>query len=223
MNTPYAIPGFSDPFSSLSHLVGAFVFLGLSYPLIRSGRGDTWKLLALSIFSFACVFMLSMSGIYHLLAPESQAKTVLHRLDHSAIFILIVSTMTPIHQILFRGFMRWGWLVIIWTIAISSLTLKVVFFDSFPQWLGLTMFLSLGWLGIITGSIIAYKKGWGYVRLIVLGGIAYTAGAMLEFFNQPVLIHRIVGPHELFHVAVLLGLGLHWRFIYNIAQPKRND
>jgi channel protein (hemolysin III family) len=63
------------------------------------------KLASLGIFSFASVFMLSMSGVYHLLSPEGLPRLVLQRIDHSAILVLIVSTMTPVHQILFKGFM----------------------------------------------------------------------------------------------------------------------
>jgi len=108
MHVPYPIPGFSDPFSSLSHLLGAFIFLVLSFPLLKSGKGNLLRSIALSVFSFASVFMLSMSGVYHLLSPDGEARVILQRLDHSAIFVLIVGTMTPVHLILFRGFMCWG-------------------------------------------------------------------------------------------------------------------
>jgi uncharacterized protein (TIGR00369 family) len=31
----------------------------------------------------------------------------------------------------------------------------------------------------------------------------------------------VIGPHELFHVAVLIGLGCHWHFIWEIAGEAR--
>ena len=181
MQALYPIPGFSDPFNSLSHLLGAGVFLVLSIPLLRSGWGDVCKFLALGIFAFAAVFMLSMSGVYHLLSPDGAARSVLQRLDHSAIFVLIVGTMTPIHQIVFKGFMRWGWLLLVWVIAITALTLKTIFFASFPEWLGLVLFLSLGWLGVVTAWIIWYRRDIP-MKLLVFGGVAYTIGAMLDFW-----------------------------------------
>ncbi|WP_136810118.1 PAQR family membrane homeostasis protein TrhA [Desulfosediminicola flagellatus] len=217
MHVPYPIPGFSDPFSSLSHLVGAFIFLVLSIPLLRSGKGNLLRLFALSVFSFASVFMLSMSGVYHLLSPEGEARTVLQRLDHSAIFVLIVGTMTPIHLILFRGFMRWGWLIMVWVIAITSIVLKNIFFTSFPDWLGLVLFLSLGWGGAVTAGILWYQRSLKFISMLIWGGLAYTAGAVLEFIQQPVIIPGVLGPHELFHVAVLVGLSLHWKYIYGIV------
>ena len=44
---PYEIPGFADPFSSISHLLGAAVFAALSVPLVRKGlrarHEDGWR------------------------------------------------------------------------------------------------------------------------------------------------------------------------------------
>lgn len=217
MNETYSILGFSEPFSSLSHLLGAGAFLWLSFPLLRLGWGNFQKFMALGVFSLASVFMLAMSGVYHLLPSEGEAKEILQRLDHSAIFILIVGTMTPVHQLLFKGFMRWGWLVLVWLIALITLTLKNIFFASFPEWLGLTLFLSLGWLGAVSGVILWYRKGSSFIKPLLMGGLAYTAGAVLEFVEQPLLIRGVLGPHELFHIAVLIGLSCHWKFIYRIA------
>jgi channel protein (hemolysin III family) len=218
VNDTYPIPGFSEPFSSLSHLLGAGVFLVLSFPLLRLGLGNFPKFIALGIFSFASIFMLSISGVYHLLSPDGAARVVLQRLDHSAILILIVGTMTPIHQILFKGFMRWGWLLLVWLIAITTLTLKNVFFTSFPEWLGLVLFLGLGWFGAVSGGLLWYRKDKSFIKLLLIGGLAYTVGAILEFVEQPLLIRGVLGPHELFHIAVLIGLGFHWKFVYDIAR-----
>lgn len=218
MYIPISIPGFNDPVSSITHLLGAGIFFALSFPLMKLGTGRIWKTAALGVFCFSSVLLLSVSGIYHLLSPTGEARIIFKHLDHSAIFILIVGTMTPIHQILFKGFMRWGWLVIIWTIAVTTITLKNVFFTNFPDWLGLSLFLGLGWLGIVTGGIVWYKQDFTFVKLILYGGLAYTIGAILEFLHAPVIIPGVVGAHELFHIAVLFGLGMHWKFIYTIAK-----
>jgi channel protein (hemolysin III family) len=217
---PTSIPGFNDPVSSISHLLGAAVFFALSFPLLKLGRGNLWKTAALGVFCFASVLLLLVSGIYHLLSPEGEARIIFKHLDHSAIFVLIVATMTPIHQILFKGFMRWGWLIFIWVIAITTLTLKNVFFSSFPEWLGLSLFLGLGWLGVVTGGIVWYKQDFAFVKLLLYGGLAYTIGALLEFSKSPIIIPSIVGSHELFHITVLIGLAMHWKFIYGIAKSS---
>ncbi|QBQ55048.1 PAQR family membrane homeostasis protein TrhA [Nitrosococcus wardiae] len=215
MNETDLISGFNEPFSALSHLLGAGVFLLLSFPLLRLGGGNLPKLMALGVFALASVFMLSVSGIYHGLSPKGG---ILQRLDHSAIFILIVGTMTPIHQMLFQGVMRWGWLLLVWLIAITALTLKNVFFTSFPEGWGLALFLGLGWLGAVSVGILWYREGSAFIKPLLAGGLAYTVGAVLEFAGQPLFLREILGPHELFHLAVLIGLGFHWKFIYTMAR-----
>src|SRR5690606_15932964 len=65
-----SIPGFSDPFASLSHLLGAVIFLAMSFFLVRRGAGSTARVVSLAIFSFGAIFLLSISGTYHLLDPD---------------------------------------------------------------------------------------------------------------------------------------------------------
>jgi channel protein (hemolysin III family) len=213
----YPIPGFSDPVSSLTHLTGAGVFALLAFPLLRRGRGDRARVAFLGVYAFSCVFLLVMSGVYHLLAPGGAGRTVLARLDHGAIFVLIAGTFTPVHGILFHGVSRWGSLLFLWAVTAAVVTLKTIFFNDLAEWVGLSLYLGLGWTGVASGGVLWARYGWLFVRPLVQGGAAYTMGAVLEFLRWPVLIPAVVGPHEVFHVAVLLGVGLHWRFVSQIA------
>ena len=210
------LPGLTEPFSSLTHLLGAVLFLMLGVWLVRRTRGDRWRAFACGLYVATVVFLLCMSGIYHML-PDGPWRELLRRLDHAAIFSLIVGTMTPVHQILFRGFMRWGWIALIWIMAVAAITLKVLMFSGLPEWIGLTLYLFMGWLGLITAALLWSRRGQGYIRLMAAGGIAYTVGAISEFIHWPVLWPGIIGSHELFHVAVLIGLGFHWWLIHRIA------
>jgi channel protein (hemolysin III family) len=213
----YPIPGFSDPVSSLTHLVGAGVFALLTPSLLRRGGGDPWRAASLGVFAFSTVLLLSLSGTYHLLSPGSAGRAVLHRLDHGAIFVLIAGTFTPVHGILFRGAWRWGALLLVWTLAIAGVTLKSVFFNETPEWLGLSCYLGMGWLGVVSGAEVCRRHGARFVRPLVLGGAAYTAGAVFEFLRWPVAVPGVVGPHEVFHALVLLGAALEWRFVWLFA------
>jgi channel protein (hemolysin III family) len=212
-----SIPGFSDPVSSLTHLAGAAVFAWLGFSLVLRGRGDLRRAASLGVFAFSCVLLLSISGTYHLLAPGGEARDVLQRLDHAAIFVLIAGSFTPVHTILFRGAWRWGMLGVIWTVAIAALTLKMLYFDSIPEWLGLAMYLTFGWLGVLSWTVLARRFGIRRVMLALWGALAYTAGALADFLHWPTLVPGIVGPHELFHVAVLAGISCHWLFIRRYA------
>ena len=212
-----SIAGFSDPVSSLSHLAGAAVFAVLAVVLLHRARGDTGRMTSLWVFALSCVLLLSFSGVYHLLAPGTDERALLKRLDHAAIFVLIAGSFTPVHVILFRGAWRWGMLTIVWGAAVAGLVLKTVFFSTVPESLGLSMYLGLGWLGIFSGIALARRYGMRFIQPILWGAVAYTAGAVFEFLRWPVLLAGVVGPHELFHLAVLAGISCHWAFILRIA------
>jgi channel protein (hemolysin III family) len=100
-----AIPGFAEPFSSLSHLVAGALFGVQAVPLMRRGVRSadaarrwrqTGRVLSLAIFAASAVLLLAMSGAFHLLGRGGAARHVFQRLDHAAIFILIAGTFTPI-------------------------------------------------------------------------------------------------------------------------------
>lgn len=215
--TVYDLPGFHDPFSSISHLVGAVVFLFLGYGLLLRGRGDRNRLIYLGIYAFSCVFLFSMSGVYHMMTRDSAARAVMCRLDHNAIFILIAGTFTPGHGLLFRGPLRWGPLTLIWTAAVCGITLKSVFFNDVPEWIGLALYLALGWLGAFSGALLWQRFGYRFVAPLLWGGVAYSIGGMLDILNWFVLVPGVIHAHELFHVAVLIGALLHWRWVWSFA------
>jgi len=216
-----SIPGFSEPVSSLTHLAGAVVFAILSAFLIARGRGDARRVMSLAVFAFSCVLLLSFSGVYHLLSPGTPARSVLMRLDHAAIFVLIAGSFTPVHVILLRGLWHWHLLAWIWVAAFAGVVLKTMYFEVTPEWLGLLMYLGLGWLGLISTVALARRSGVRFILPLVWGALAYTIGAVAEFLGWPMLVAGIVGPHEVFHLAVLAGISFHWAFILGIAGDDR--
>jgi len=226
---PIAIPGFADPFSSLSNLVGALVFAVLSVPLLRKGlrthhglgRGaGVGHVASLAIFAGSAVMLLSFSGVYHMLGPGGPARAVLQRLDHAAIFVLIAGTFTPIHAILFRGPWRWGMLAFVWTLAAAGVTLKSVFFTQTPPALGLSLYIGMGWVGVVSTVLLARRLGVRPVLPLAFGGVVYTAGAVIDGVGAPVIIPGTIRAHELFHIAVLLGLALQWWFVWRTADVR---
>lgn len=211
------IPGFSEPFSCWSHFLTAamaFVFL---VQLIYRGRGSVLRVGSLAVYGVCAIYLFSMSGVYHLLEPGGIPRGVFQRLDHSGIWAMIAGTFTPMHIILFRGFWRWGVLLVVWSIAITGLVLEVVFFADFPEWLSLMLYLGLGWVGLLT----YYRSNKFYdkrlVKFIFLGGIFYSVGGVAEFLRWPVIVSGVIGPHEVFHIFVMLGAYSHFLFIYKIC------
>jgi channel protein (hemolysin III family) len=159
-----------------------------------------------------------MSGVYHMLAEGSAARAVLGRLDKAAIFVLIAGTHTPVQGIFFRRLARWGGLAAMWAVAATGITLFSVFYERLPHGLGTAVYLALGWIAGSAGLVVWRRFGTSEVWLLFLGGLAYTAGALSLGLGWPTLIPRVVGPHELWHVAVLVAMALHWTFVFRHAR-----
>lgn len=215
--------GFADPFSSWSHLISGLVAAWGTYFLVNKGQGNSWRVLSLCVYSFTLVFLFSMSGVFHLLPRETLGRDVFQRLDHAAIWCLIAGTFTPIHAILFRGLWRWLILLLIWSVAITGLVLEVVFFKTFPEWLALTFFICLGWVGFL--SHYKFRKFYPEQspRLIVLGGLSYTIGAVIDFKRWFIIWPQYLGSHEIFHLFIMLGAAFHWAFVYKWANHPVSD
>ncbi|MCK9635293.1 MAG: hemolysin III family protein [Methylobacter tundripaludum] len=131
MSAIYPILGFTHPLSSITHLLGAIFFAYQATLMFRQEKGSTIRIISLAVFSGSCIFLLLVSGVYHLLPTTGAAHTVFQRLDHAAIFLVIAGTFTPIHCILFTGFLRWGFLAIVWVLAISGLIVKTIFLQQY--------------------------------------------------------------------------------------------
>ena len=216
---PFA--GFGEPLSSVTHLAAAAAFAWLAVKLIRRGAGHAGRVFALTIYSVAVVFQLIVSGVYHLLPPSSVANGVLLRIDHAAIFFLIAATFTPVHGILFRGAWRWGFLTFIWIAAISGIVLKTIFSAQTPLWFGASLYVGLGWVGLLSGILAWRRFGFRSMAPMLYGGLAYTGGLLLEWAMAGAdvlqIIPGVLGGHELFHLAVIAGIAIHWRMIYGFA------
>jgi len=120
-------------------------------------------------------------------------------------------------MILFTGWERWFPLILIWTAAAVGIMLRVVFPESLPHALGTAYFILMGWAGAGSAVLVWRRFGTTLIKPLFWGGVAYTVGAILLELRWPVILPGVVGPHELWHVAVLVGLGLHWRFAFQIA------
>ena len=157
--------------------------------------------------------MLAISGVYHSLERGCSARIVMQRMDYFAIWLLIAGTFTAVHGIMFSGMWRGGLLTFIWSYAAIAVLLQALWFRTFSGVHGLILYLGLGWIGLFSIFKLGRQLGFSAVRPMWYAGIIYSAGAILEAIGQPVLIHRWVGPHEIFHAAVIAGVALHWTFI----------
>lgn len=209
--------GIANPMSSMSHLAGMIVFLVLSFFMLQSARGSRQRFWYSFVFALAAVFMLTMSSIYHIFEVGFLAREIMLRVDVASIFILIAATFTPIHGVLFTGWKHWGMLGILWSIAIVGATLRIIFFENIPDVVGIGIFLAMGWIGAISAYQLFHDYGAHVVFPVIMGGVLYSIGAVINAADWPVMIDKVWGPHETFHLFVLAALGTHWSLIAKIA------
>ncbi len=220
MENWYSISGFADPMSSLSHLVGLVAFFLLSFFLIGSAMGQRAPRGAVAFttqFVVAVLLLLSMSFVYHMQGVGTTARSVMLRLDVAAIFVLIASTFTAIHGLVFSGWHRWGMIALLWSITVTGISLRTVFFESIHPIIGDGIFLLMGWLGLFSTWMLWRLYRWRAVKPVMAGGLCYTVGAIINSVGKIIVVDRVWGPHETFHLLVLAGIGCHWVFIWNLA------
>jgi len=218
------MPPLTDPVAALTHTVGAIAFAIFAVPLIRRGRGAPVRRGALIVFASTAVLLLSASAAFHAMPSGAAARAALQRVDHAAIFLLIAGTFTGIHAILFTGPLRWGVLAFVWIGAVSGVVVKLIYFETMPEALGVGLYLAFGWFGALTMIAVWRLHGGRHTVQLIVAGLAYTIGAVFELTNWPTLVPGLIGPHEAFHIAVIVGLGVFWMFIYQIAgeiPPRR--
>lgn len=214
MADPVPFLGVADPISTLTHLGGAVLFTLLGVRLAVAARSNPLHFTAIVIYVAGVVFALAMSASFHSIARHTGARQLMMVVDHAAIFFLIAASYTPVHVIRFsQVWMRWGVLGIVWAAAIAGIIAKSIFFDEIPEWVGLSLYLGLGWAGLITVTGLYFSTGLKPLYSLLGGALAYTIGAALDFAGVPTLVAGVLGPHEVFHLFVLLGIALHWHYI----------
>lgn len=211
----YSLLGFEDPINSWTHLFGALAVGILLVKLFnKEGIGRRYPV-PIIIYGVSSIFLLSMSGIYHLLPRETTARYVLRILDHAGIFLLIAGTLIAVHEALFSGLMKWGVIILASMIAALGITFGTIYFDELPTYMTHSVFLAFGWLGLVSIIGIWKLKKTISVKYLIYGGLAYTFGAIIDWIQYPILISGYFGAHELFHIGVLIGVTYHWLFLLN--------
>ncbi|HEU5163101.1 MAG TPA: hemolysin III family protein [Thermoanaerobaculia bacterium] len=200
--------------NAVTHGVGvALAIAGLTLLVVFSAlRGDALAVAACTTFGITLVLLYTASTLYHSI-PHPRAKSALRIFDHSAIYLLIAGTYTPITLVSLRGPLGWSLLVIIWTLAVLGVVLGFVV----KKRKGLvTAILSviMGWIAVAAIKPLFAAMESGGLVLILLGGIAYTGG--IAFYGWK----RLPYNHAVWHLFVLAGSAFHYFAVLFYVIPK---
>lgn len=198
-----------EPVNGLTHFFAAIVAaIGLVILLIV-GWSTPAKIISLLIYGVSLIGMFSASAAYHMVRAKDKALEVFRKIDHSAIYLLIAGTYTPICVNAFSGFWKWGMLAIIWSLALIGIGVKIFIIKS-PRWLNAGIYLVMGWLAFAAvGEMLATLPAWALTWLIV-GGVIYTLGAVVYITKIMNFWPGVFGFHEVWHIFVILAALAHY-------------
>jgi len=219
MDLPPGFP-FRDPVSALTHFGFVLPAVYVTLLLCRLTRDDRTKRLSLAVFGASMILLYTASGLYHTIPLPRRSPTVevFRRLDHSAIYVLIAGTYTPVFAVLLRGRQRAILLMAVWGFALAGIAAKWLL-PYPPEGLTIALYLALGWLAVVPARSIFRAVGGRGIAWGLAGGLCYTIGAMFEYARWPVLVPGLVGWHEVFHVWVMAGTAFHVGFMLRFVVP----
>lgn len=206
-----------EPVSAYTHLAGfAASLVGVVVLLLMAG-GDTMKTAGMLLYGAGLLTVFLSSGTYHLLDLGERHNRWLQRMDHSAIFLLIAGTY--IYPMLYTldGAWRITMVSVVGGIAVVGTLLKLVWIDC-PRWLSASIYLAMGWIVVVPAYMVLPRLPTFGLAWLVIGGAAYTLGALIYVLERPDFVPGRFGHHELWHVFVLVGAASHYVFMIDLVQ-----
>lgn len=195
-------------------LVGAVA--GLLLVLVAS-RISTKAGLATAIYSLTVCALFGTSAVYHRVDWKStRSRLLMRRADHSMIFVFIAGCYTPFTILALRPALGHVLLLVAWSGALVGVALKVLWAGA-PRWLGVPLYLMLGWMIIPVVGDLGRAVGAGPALLLLSEGIWYTLGAITYATRWPDPWPKVFGHHEIFHTATVLGALCHYIAVWWIV------
>lgn len=213
------ISKFRDPVSGLIHFFSAALALAGLVLLLVLTNGQGMKQLSMAIYGVSLVTLFSASAIYHLANPAESALLKLRKFDHSAIYVLIAGTYTPICINFFSGFLRWGFLGLIWGIALAGVIVKLFVINT-PRWVTAGIYLVMGWMAVLVIKPMLQSMPVAALWWMLAGGLTYSVGAVIYITKKLDFLPGVFGFHEVWHVFVSLAAFCHFVMILRyVALP----
>jgi len=178
-----------------------------------TGNGaSAWRATGGVIFGVSALLLFTTSVLYHG-STSPQLKPRLRLLDHSAIYVLIAGTYTPIALGALGG--TWGWTLfgVVWGIALLGIVAKTVLGFRF-QVSSTVLYLAMGWIGVLLAKPLMATLTQHELTWIVAGGLAYTLGVPFYAWKGRPYMHAV------WHLFVLAGVTCHFIAVLSVMTPR---
>lgn len=209
-----------EPINALTHLVAASLSVVGLIVLLYLGWDQPLKAITFLVYGISMILLFTASGLYHAIRANDSTIQIHRKFDHSAIYLLIAGTYTPICSYFFQGFWQYGMIALIWFLAIIGIVIKLFIIKS-PRWVSAGIYLMMGWLSIIGVQEIIRTMPIDAIVWLVMGGLMYTIGAIIYITKRFDFKPGFFGFHEIWHIFVILGAFCHYFVILRfIAMPS---
>lgn len=197
------------------HQVATFVAVPAGAALVALARGGAARLGA-AVYALGLVGVFGASAAYHRGAWGPAARRRMKRLDHSMIYVLIAASYTPVALLVLRG--RWSAVVLgaVWAGAALGVGLKLARIDGFRVATSV-LYMALGWLAVVALPQLVRGMPRAAFVLMVVGGLLYTAGALVFALRRPDPAPAVFGYHEVWHAFMVAAAACHTAMVWLIA------
>lgn len=164
------------------HLAGLAAVTGAVPVLIAVAavvNGSTPAVVGASVYGATLILMILCSALYNMSTRPDRAW-LLRRLDHGAIYLKIAGTYTPFALISGQGLVLTG---VLWAAAAMGVALKAICPTRF-RWIGLSLYLGMGWAGVVAGGDLMAAVPAPVVALMLTGGLLYTVGVVFFLWES---------------------------------------
>jgi hemolysin III len=162
-----------------------------------------------AVFAVCALVLFSVSATMHRGGWSPRTNTLLTRLDHASIFLLIAGSYTPFSLLLLTGSDRVVLLSVAWAGAALGICFRM-FVPGAPRWVYTPIYIALGWAAVFFAGDFARYPGTIVVVLLAVGGLVYTAGGVVYGLRRPNPFPRYFGFHEVFHALTVLAFAAHY-------------
>ena len=206
-----------DPGSAITHFIGMLMAIFAAFPLLIKAAHEPSRiyLISLAIYAVSLIFLYAASTTYHTFDLSERVNTILKKIDHMMISVLIAGSYTPVCLLVLEGRMRIILLAVVWTLALTGILIKA-FWVFCPKWVSSVLYIGMGWTCVLAftqllNSLSPAAFGW-----LLAGGIIYTVGGVIYALKLPIFNnkHKYFGSHEIFHLFVMAGSACHFVVMY---------